>query len=362
MQFNNLKIADIVQETPDTKTIYFSIPDSLKDQYKFKAGQYLTLKAEINNEEVRRAYSICTPPHSDTIGATVKVVKNGKMSGFIHKNWKAGDSVSVGTPEGNFSVVAEANRRRALFFFTAGSGITPVMSMIQHILEEEPMSACHLLYGNRTEEDIIFKAQLDELCEKYSGQLSVHYVLSRPKKEKAGGFLGLFKKSTYDWQGSIGRIDRNLITKLIEEHPVRGAEASYFLCGPGDMIDTSTLILKSLNVDEKNIHREFFSTQVKAENQKKGTAAEVIVTLEGQDFTVSMAGDKPILDELVAAGKNPPYSCTSGACSTCMAKVVEGSAVMDVCYALDDSEVKAGYILTCQAKPTSEKLKITFDV
>ncbi|MBK9733718.1 MAG: 2Fe-2S iron-sulfur cluster binding domain-containing protein [Saprospiraceae bacterium] len=364
MNFHSLKIQKIVSETLDAKTIYFELPDDIVQEFMHHPGQYLTVRTNLNGNECRRAYSISTIPGGSTIGVTIKKVDKGLMSGFLHDKASEGDFLDVMTPEGHFIIKPNHLSARDYYFYAAGSGITPIMSMLQTILEEEPKSTCYLLYGSRDETNIIFKGKLDKMIQKYEDQLHVDYVLSQPLSKKTGGIGGLFAKKSVDWQGYKGRIDEKMCENFIKEHPPKNDDVQYFICGPGDFIQKIESFLLKKHVDKKLIHKEYF-TPLTSKDQKEIQSASsglVSVTLKGENFTINVPKDKTILDVLVAAKKDPPYSCTSGACSTCMAKVTEGTVAMDSCYALDDDEIAGGFILTCQSHPTTANVSITYDI
>jgi len=363
MNFHSLKINEIVTETADAKTIYFEIPSHLAADFQFTAGQYLTLKTTINGQEVRRAYSICTVSGLPKIGVTVKKVNRGVMSTYLNEKANVGDNLDVMTPDGNFIVKADHLKSRDHYFIAAGSGITPVMSMIQTLLEEEPRSTCYLLYGSRDENNIIFKSHLDALTAKYQDQVFVTYILSKPLEKKTGGLGGLFAKKTIEWKGVQGRIGSAVVDEFFRTYPPKNSEQQYYICGPGDFIEKTESLLIEKHIDKKSIHKEYF-TAATANTPATGaiSQATVTVTLKGSTFDVTVPKGKTILDVLVDIKKDPPYSCTSGACSTCMAKVSEGEVVMDSCYALDDDEVAAGYILTCQSHPKTSKVVLSYDV
>lgn len=366
MNFYSLKIVKLVKDTDDVLVIYFDIPNEVQDAFDYKSGQYITLKENINGEEVRRAYSICTPAYNADLATAIKLVKNGKFSNYVHMNWREGMTVEVAPPQGMFFVKTDPALKRDHYFFASGSGVTPIMSMVCQILEEEPMSSVYLLYGNRTESSIIFKKEIDVLIEKYRDQFHCNYILSQPKVEKEGGVLGLFKKGKTSWNGKIGRINYKEVSEFLDSYKAKTKDASYYICGPGDMIDQVYASLIGKDIDSKVIKREFFTaskevTKTHSEITVSGKH-KLIVSLDGETIELEVSGEKPILDELIAIKKNPPYSCTSGACSSCMAKVTKGEAKMEICYALDDDEIAAGYILTCQAKPTSAVVELTYSV
>jgi ring-1,2-phenylacetyl-CoA epoxidase subunit PaaE len=243
----------------------------------------------------------------------------------------------------------------------AGSGITPIISIIKTIMEKEPQSIVSLLYGNRNDASIIFKQQLDELQTRYANQLYVDHILSQPKREKSGGLFSVFQKGTLNWDGKIGRISKDELNKWLEEHPAVHKQTEYFVCGPESMMKIVENYLVAKNINKKQVHIEHFSASTTEKNDNlKG--AKITVQLRGEAITLSAVEGKSILDMLIDLKKDAPYSCTSGACSTCMAKLTKGTVEMDACYALDEDEIKAGYILTCQAHPTSSEVEITYDV
>lgn len=362
--FHLLRIKEVIRETADSVSLVFEIPADLKPVFQYQAGQYLTIKVDIGGREQRRSYSMSSSPLEADLVVSVKRVKGGLVSGYLNDQVKAGDQLEVMEPDGRFHTKLDADQRKTYYMIGAGSGITPLFSMIKTILEEEPQSTVHLLYGNRTEEGIMFRAQLDQLLRRYDGQFTVEHVLSKPKRDKPSGIAGLFSKGTLSWQGKTGRIGVELLASFLEENPVRGREAAYFICGPGNLIDMAESALLGRGVPAAQIHTERFVTAHLAEADKiKGVnGAKVQVQLNGQSIDIEVPSGKTILDVLIDKKYNPPYSCTSGACSTCIAKVTEGSVRMDVCYALDEEEVSRGYILACQAHPVTPAVSVTFDV
>lgn len=363
MAFHKLKVSEKIQETKDSCSILFTVPDDLSELFKYKPGQYLTLNFIIGGKEERRAYSIYTSPITDQLGCTIKSVKGGKVSNHIIDTLAVGDEVEVMTAQGKFIVTPQRQAVQDHYFIAGGSGITPIMSMVTTLLEEEPLSTIYLLYSNRNEDSIIFKSQLEELQGRYANQFILENILSQPLQTKAGGLKGLFgKKATPNWKGLKGRIDRKVIAEFLQNHPSKTNKNSFYLCGPTGLISTAEAALLGRDVDPTDISKEYFT----AASEKKegvavgGTGCTAEVKLNGESFTIQLDGEKTLLDAIIDLGKDPPYSCTSGACSTCMAKVTEGSVEMEACFALDDEEIADGYILACQAKPTSATLKLDF--
>lgn len=362
--FYSLKIAKRKQETPEAVTLSFEIPEELKKTFTYKAGQYLTIKAQVNGSEERRSYSMSTAPGDKHPGITIKKVKGGKMSEFLCDSVSEGQTVEVMPPDGRFVVEPDAERARTYYFFGAGSGITPLMSQIRTILEHEPLSVVHLYYGNKSTETIIFYSELEALVQRYTDQLTVDHTLTQINK---GGFLsGLFgKKKDPGWTGETGRISGEKISSFLEKYPKRTSDVAYHICGPGEMIEHVKDVLLKKGVERDDIHAEYFTTpedqKAHGVTFKDAEHSKAVVTLRGERIEVEVH-DKTILETLEDAGYDPPFSCTSGACATCMAKVLKGSARMEMCFALTPQEIEDGYILTCQSHPTTDEIEITYDV
>lgn len=361
--FHTLKIKDLVKETEDSMSVIFDVPDQLQDQYQFKAGQYLTLKFDKDGQEYRRAYSIFTSPGEDKLGVTSKRVKGGVISNHMNDNLSVGQEVEVMVPLGTFTLDLSHGAIKDYYLFAGGSGITPMMSLIKTILEEEPKSTVNLFYGNNDENSIIFKNELDRIESMHAGQCTVTHLLSDPVKSKSG----FFSKAKTSWTGWKGLPNSENIGKFLQEQPAKGDDQVYMICGPTIMMDVVQAALLGQGIQKDKIKVEYFGTpEGNSEGAGEATVAaagagSVNVKLKGEEFVIDVPPSKTILDVLLEMKKDAPFSCTSGACSTCIAKVTSGKVEMDACYALDDDEVEAGFILACQAHPVTEGVSIVFE-
>lgn len=360
MQFTEVRISEIIRETPDAITLCFDPGETPESFLHFIPGQHLTLRIFINFKEYRRSYSICSAQHESILKITIKKLAKGLVSNHLVDSLKEGMKLQISKPEGHFTIQPDAEKRQQYFFIAAGSGITPVLSMIRSLLESEPKSNIYLLYGNRNEENIIFYKELESLRKKYEGQLEIHYTLSKVKS-KVFSFLS---SDQGEWKGWKGRINEEMIGKFQELHLSGKIPASYYICGPGDMIEMAKHYLMDLNIDQKSIHAEYFTTPHLATTEPPVKAiadSTLIVHLNNKRYEYKIPGNKKILDFLLDAGVDPPYSCSSGACSTCMAKIISGEVKMDHALALEPDEIEQGFILTCQSRAVSSTLEITYD-
>lgn len=352
-RFHRLTIGDIRRETPDAVSLAFAVPERLKNAYRFRPGQYLTLRATIDGEELRRSYSICSglDDYLDAgeLRVAVKRVFGGAFSNFVHDQLKAGAAIDVMTPAGQFALPPAAGPRTVVAA-ACGSGITPVMAILKTALAREPETDFMLLYGNRTSRDIIFAEALAALKDRHLGRLSIAHVLSRELQ---------------DVPALQGRLDRQRIALLL-----RGAPPidHALLCGPAAMMDEAALAFAALGVPAERIHREYFTPGTgghAAPPRPVEPAAPPIaiaeVIIDGRHHEVPLPKGVSVIDAARAQGLDLPFSCKGGMCCSCRARLVAGKAEMAVNYALQPWEIAAGFILTCQARPLSPRLVLDYD-
>ena len=351
-RFHTLKVKDIKRETSEAVSVAFEIPAQQQPEYQFKQGQYITLKLNINGEEIRRSYSICSSPYDKELRVAVKEVIGGKASTFINRELKIGANMEVMTPMGSFySVLSGANKKKYVLF-AGGSGITPMMSIIKSVLYVEKQSNITLIYANKNEVSTIFKNELDALSLS-NPNLKVVYVFDQPQTKIS------------DLQTGIITPDKAL--SLIENYGGVNAD-EYFICGPGVMMENVKTTLETLKVESRKIHIEYFNAVIdavnKAENNTIGANVKSNVTVLQYGIETNFelqTGGISLLDAAIEAGVDAPFSCKGAVCCTCRAKVLEGKVKMDANFALTDAEVEDGFILTCQAHPLTEKLVIDYD-
>ena len=352
--FYKLRIAEIVAETDEANSIRFEVPEGMEDVFRFKAGQHLSVRADINGEEIRRNYSLCVAPSEDQLKVTVKRIAGGVFSNWVGDNLKPGDTLDVMTPHGSFTVDFDPAARRRYVAFAGGSGITPVMSLIKTALGTEPESRFTLFYGNRDANSIIFLEALAALKDKYLGRFELYHFLSDEE-----GDVDLFN----------GMLDRETCDEAIE-HLVDDVAAvdAWFICGPGPMMDAAEASLTDRGVAKDRIHIERFlagrpsaalAAQM-AQLQEKAAGLTLSVTLDGRTRKVEFT-EANILDSAREAGLPAPFACKAGVCATCRAKVTRGKVEMAARYGLTDEEIAAGYVLTCQSVPVGEGVAVDYD-
>ncbi len=345
--FKKLIIKEIKRETKDAVSIVFNIPSELQPNYEFVAGQYLNIRLTLDGEEIRRAYSICSSPESGELRIAVKAVKNGKFSQFANTKLKAGDILEVGKPEGKFTFEPQADRQKNYAAFVAGSGITPAISILKSVLKSEPRSSFVLVYGNKSPEETIFHQELHDLQSQYTGRLFVHYVFSQAKVD---GEL-------------FGRIDKSVVNFVLNTKHKELAFDKFYLCGPEEMINTVSAVLKEHNVAEKNIKFELFSSSSSENKIEKSLEGHTKITImvDDEETTFEMSQKQTILEAALKQGVDAPYSCQGGICSSCLARVKSGTAEMKKNSILSDKEIADGLVLTCQAHPTSAEIVVDYD-
>lgn len=356
-KFHPLKVKEVRPETEECVSVAFKLPDALREDFHFLPGQYLTLKAAINGEEVRRSYSICASPVDEELRVAIKKIPQGRFSTFANEQLQAGDELEVMTPMGRFYTETDPAHEKEYAAFAAGSGITPIMSIMRTVLSQEPKSRFTLFYGNRNVDSIIFREQIEGLKNEYMGRLRLFHVLSR---EKLGSPL------------MSGRITAEKCELFYDKLIDPTAVDDFFLCGPQPMIEAIRETLLERGVDRKKIHFELFNTgNGKVAKACKETVKEALpdiqamvdIKLDGNHFEFPLSSQADtILDGALKAGADLPYACKGGVCSTCRAKLTAGEVAMDVNYALEPEEVEAGFILTCQAHPKTDKVTVDFDV
>lgn len=345
--FHPLKIKDIKRETPSAVSIAFEIPEHLREDYKFIAGQYINIKTIYEGQDIRKAYSICSAPGSNELRVAIKAVKAGGFSTFANEKLAVGDTMEVGTPEGKFVFEPKPDRQRNYAAFAAGSGITPVLAIIQSVLQSEPESSFVLVYGNKSPQETIFHQFLHDLQQEYVGRFFVHFVYSQAKEEES----------------IFGRIERSTVNFVIKNKHKEKEFSKFYLCGPEEMILTVNDVLRESNVPEKNIKFELFSTPIaekKIEENLDGQT-KITVLVDDEEVTFMMSQQMTILDAALKQGVDAPYSCQGGICSSCMARVSGGKAEMKKNAILTDGEIAEGLILTCQAHPTTPEIYVDFD-
>ena len=343
--FHKLSIKNYIQETANAVSLIFDIPEHLKDNFSFKAGQYVTLKTTIEAKEIRRSYSICSSPNSGELKVAIKRVENGVFSTYAISHLKTGDVIEVHEPEGKF--ILEPTRSTNYLGIVAGSGITPVLSMIKTVLQLEPSSSFTLIYGNKSSDETMFKTELDALSLAYDTRFNLEYVFSRQNEEGA-----LF-----------GRIDEGHTNYFIKNIYKNWSFNTAFLCGPEEMIKTVSTTLKENHYKESQILFELFTASINEESSSelKDGQTEVTVLLDDEELCFTMNQKDDILAAALRNDVDAPYSCQGGVCSSCLGKVTQGTAIMVKNSILTDDEVNEGFILTCQAHPTSSKISIDFD-
>ncbi|TMI86292.1 MAG: phenylacetate-CoA oxygenase/reductase subunit PaaK [Bacteroidetes bacterium] len=357
IHFRKLVIKELRKETADCVSVLFEIPDGIKKDFAFKQGQSLTMRTFLNGEEVRRTYSICSSPLDNEWRVAIKKQEGGLFSNFANDQLNAGDLLEVMPPVGKFYTELDPSKRKNYVAFAAGSGITPVISIIETTLRTEPKSQFTLVYGNRNKNSIIFKEELEGLKDKFIDRFRIIHILSRERT---------------DAPINSGRVDLeklNQLSKLINYKTVE----EFFICGPEEMIFCVKDFLESIGIDKRNIHFELFTTpgeeaktkvkRGKSKTQESGARSKITVKLDGISFDFELGmNDVPILDAALKQGADLPFACKGGVCCTCKARLIQGEVDMEVHWGLEEEEIEQGYILTCQSHPKTETVVVDFDI
>ena len=349
--FYPLEVSEIVSLTNDSVCIHFDVSNHDPSVFSFVAGQYITIQHFINDEDVRRSYSISCMPDKNKIEIGVKLVQNGLMSTYLTKHLKIGDKINVMSPTGNFTLSTNNSNTKHYMAICAGSGITPALSMIQDVLHNEPNSSFTLLYGNKSRSSVMFIDELLKLEKDFQSQFLAYYFFSRENVQNCIN----------------GRINIDNLTNIFNDNESYKNIDKFFICGPGEMIDIVSEFLISIKIDKEKILFERFGSSAKIEEKDvsenlQETVSSVTVSVDGDDFEFSLSstGDT-ILDAAMEAGADVPFSCKGGVCCVCKAKVLEGDVAMDQNFSLSDDEVSQGFILACQAHPKSDNVVVDFD-
>jgi ring-1,2-phenylacetyl-CoA epoxidase subunit PaaE len=350
--FHPLRVEDVERLTPDAVAVTFEVPDGLRDAYAFTAGQHLTLRTTIDGEEVRRSYSICSPPSAGRLRVAVKLLEGGAFSGHANTGLDVGDELDVMVPAGRFGVALDPQQSKRYAAIVAGSGITPVMSVLGAVLEAEAGSTFTLVYGNRDSGSVMFVEELEDLKDRYATRLQLMHVLSREPQ---------------DAELLHGRIDEAKLQRLLDE-VVRPEDVDeWLLCGPFTMVQQVHATLVARGVPKPQIHLELFHVDgeqprlARRTTAGESSATRVTVRLDGRSSTFAMPEEGSVLDATLTVRADAPFACKGGVCGTCRAKLVEGEVEMARNYALEPEELEAGFVLACQSVPTTPTLVLDFD-
>lgn len=355
IKLHPLKVAKIIRLNKDAAAIYFNIPQDLKDVFKYIHGQHISLQININGEKYRREYSLCSSPYyeNDFVIASKKI-GNGVVSNYLYNDLKPGDILEVYPPTGKFFTQLNPSNEKIYFLIGGGSGITPLFSILKSVLHEEQNSKVILYYGSSDEEGIIFKDELIKLQQNNLDRFKLYFTLI---------------ESNENWKGLKGLINKNDLINIINENSTDKKNPSeYFICGPAEMMEMVKECLLEKKIDIKNIHIEYFTAPVHHEEFIPETEEEIDETkerdvkiiLDGSEYDVTVRPGVSVLESAIKADLDPPFSCKSGICTTCRAKLYSGKVKMDEREGLSDSEIEDGYILTCQSHPLTDEVKLEY--
>ena len=356
--FHPLRVRAVMPDTAEAVVVAFDVPEDLREVFSFTQGQYLTLRKDIDGADLRRSYSICAGVDDGELRVGVRKVNGGVFSNWINAHLKSGDTINVMAPQGRFFVPIEPEGRRHHVGIAGGSGVTPILSTMKTVLSREPKSRFTLIYGNRALRSTMFKEEIEDLKNKYLTRLTLHHV---------------FSDEHTDAPLNMGVMNREKIGEFLTSVVPAASIDHVFICGPFQMNDEAEAALLAAGVPEERIHIERFGIAPQAGQQAVGAViheakpgdaeqAKITIVRDGLSREISFTKDQPsILDAASAAGLEVPFSCTSGVCGTCRAKLVSGEGRMERNFALDKNEVASGFVLTCQAHPITERVTLSFD-
>ena len=352
-RFHRLAVDDLRRETADAVSLTFAIPDELKDDYRFSPGQYLTLRMTMDGEEVRRSYSICSGPDDGEMRIAVKKVDGGAFSSWAADELKSGDEIDVMTPTGRFGIAPAPEAARIHVGFAAGSGITPILSIIRGVLAREPNSRFFLFYGNRSTNSMLFREALEQLKDRFIERLSVFHVISGEDQ---------------DIPILDGRLDGEKVRVLLRSLVPAASIDHVFICGPTGMSEEIEATCREIGIPDDRVHIERFVSGLGGKPRPKAVVpasappkAFAALIIDGKRREVAVAEGEAILDAALRAGVDLPFACKGGMCSTCRARLVEGDARMELNYSLEPWELEKGFILTCQARPVTDRVVVDYD-
>ncbi|MDZ4713549.1 MAG: 2Fe-2S iron-sulfur cluster-binding protein [bacterium] len=353
LKLHSLKVSRIVKLTDDAAAIYFDIPDELEEAFRYTQGQFLSIQIDIDGQKYRREYSLCSSPYTepDHVIAS-KIITNGVVSNYLYNNLAEGDMLDVYPPQGKFFTELNASNEKEYLLIGGGSGITPLYSILKSVLFAEPKSKIILYYGSLKDEGIIFKNELIELQKKHKHRFELFFTV---------------KETNEKWSGFEGFINKTDLMKIMSNNLRSKNDAEYFVCGPGEMMEIVKDALVSQNVPAGKIHIEYFTAPLHreeyvptGEEDDVVKEREVEIILDGNVYKVNVPPEIAILDAAMNADLDPPFSCKSGICTTCRAKLYSGKVRMDEREGLSDAEIEEGYILTCQSHPLTDNVKIEY--
>ena len=352
--FHPLQIARVERETADCMVVEFAVPPELREAFAYRAGQYLTVRADVGDREVRRSYSLCSAPHEGRWQVAIKRVDGGQFSQWAHALLREGDVLDVLPPDGHFTFVPDAARPRNVLLLAAGSGITPVFSILKTLLETDAASQVSLVYGNRRVKDIVFKEAIEDLRDRFMTRFQLLHTLTGEVQEAPI---------------CNGRLDGKKVAELFGGVLDAASFDEVYICGPNDMITSCAAACEGAGVAHDRVHKELFGVPVKQatassadEPLASDDVAQVSVIADGIERVLNVGyRGAPILEVALAAGIDVPYACKAGVCCTCRAQVLEGEVRMDANFALEEYEVNRGFVLTCQAHPVSDRVRISYD-